>query len=330
MNHFGVFASLAAQPGAEYFCNRLAARDVRTGKLEWELGGPGAARQPDTFFLGPPLPLMGQLYVLADVKAEIHLLALNPATGDVVWSQPVAAPPLSIAKDPMRRWSGHVADLCRRHSGLPHLQRRNRRLRLGHSVVLVGLPIYGKSRSDDDQMASTIRRRRDRLGGGIVDLGQHRVILTPVDSESIYCLNLSDGQLLWKCPRQPDDLYVACVDDDKVVVVGRSAVRAVRLADGKPAWDGRSVNCPTAARPAAWGSYLSGQYLVPLTQQRDRWRRYCRRQDRAALKVSPRRSAGQSGLPSGKADLPGRRGHRLLLADRCRQGRGPTAAGRKP
>ena len=49
---------------------------------------------------------MGQLYVLAEVKGEIHLLVLNPATGDLVWSQPVAVPPLSIVKDPLRRWAG--------------------------------------------------------------------------------------------------------------------------------------------------------------------------------------------------------------------------------
>ena len=83
-----------------------SAHDVRSGKLEWELGGPGATRQANTFFLGPPLPLMGQLYVLADVKGEVHLLALNAATGDLVWSQPMASPPLSIVKDRLRRWAG--------------------------------------------------------------------------------------------------------------------------------------------------------------------------------------------------------------------------------
>ena len=39
-------------------CNRLAAHDIRTGKLKWQLGGPAgqyALRQAETFFLGPPL-----------------------------------------------------------------------------------------------------------------------------------------------------------------------------------------------------------------------------------------------------------------------------------
>ena len=105
-----------------------------------------------------------------------------------------------------------------------------------------------------------------RVSGDIVTIGQRRVMLAPVNSEWLYCLNLLDGQLLWKCRRQPDDLYVACVDDDKVAVVGRHAVRAVRLADGKPAWDGHVVDFPDGGTPSGLGVLLSGgQYLVPLS-----------------------------------------------------------------
>ena len=104
----------------------------------------------------------------------------------------------------------------------------------------------------------------DRVGGGIVAIGQRRVMLTPVDSPSLYCLDLLDGKLLWTCPRQPDDLYVACVTGDKVVVVDRSAVRAIQLTDGKPAWDGRLVNFPDGGRPSGVGLLADNDYLVPL------------------------------------------------------------------
>ena len=264
MNHFGVFASLRGAPGPEYFCNRLIARNVGSGKVEWELGGLGAARHADTFFLGPPLPLMDRLYVLADVKAELHLLALNPANGEVIWAQPVALPQLTITKDPMRRWSGAspiYADgilLCPTYSGaIAAYDPASRSFLWGYR--------YKENLSQTTINGVNYPRRRDRLGGGIVTLGQHRVILTPVDSESIYCLNASDGQLLWKCSRQPEDLYVACVDGDKVVVVGRGAVRAVRLADGKPAWDGNTVDLPNGGTPSGMGVLLKGKYLLPLT-----------------------------------------------------------------
>ena len=54
-------------------CNVLAAHDIRTGKLKWQIGGPpGPHALPlaGTFFLGPPLPLHSQLYVLAENERE--------------------------------------------------------------------------------------------------------------------------------------------------------------------------------------------------------------------------------------------------------------------
>ena len=37
------------------------------------------------FFLGPPLPLMGQLYVLAEIKEEVRLEVLDGASGKLRW-----------------------------------------------------------------------------------------------------------------------------------------------------------------------------------------------------------------------------------------------------
>ena len=106
--------------------------------------------------------------------------------------------------------------------------------------------------------------RCDRVGVGIISIGQRCVILTPIDSEWLYCLDLLDGRLLWKRQRRADDLYVGCVAGEKVVFVGRHATRALRLADGKPAWDGRQVDFPPGATPSGEGLVCVGQYLVPL------------------------------------------------------------------
>ena len=55
--------------------------DIHSGKLVWHIGGARRRRFPlrqaGTIFLGPPLPLRGQLYVLAEVNDEIRLLALD-------------------------------------------------------------------------------------------------------------------------------------------------------------------------------------------------------------------------------------------------------------
>ncbi|MGA2799007.1 MAG: PQQ-binding-like beta-propeller repeat protein, partial [Thermoguttaceae bacterium] len=91
--------------------NRLAAYEIRTGKLKWQSGGNAedfGVRLADTFFLGPPLPLMGQLYVLAETKGEIRLLVLDAANGNLSWSQQLLAVMEQNSQQgpPIRRMSG--------------------------------------------------------------------------------------------------------------------------------------------------------------------------------------------------------------------------------
>jgi len=75
--------------------NELTAHELRTqGKLKWEVGGANGGDEPQlagAFFLGPPLPLEGKLYVLAETKAsEIKLCVLDAKTGKLDWSQQLA------------------------------------------------------------------------------------------------------------------------------------------------------------------------------------------------------------------------------------------------
>ena len=100
-------------PGGTAAFNYLAARDIRSGKLKWALGGPNdqfALPQAETFFLGPPLPLLGQLYAIGEVKGEIRLFVLDPdpeKKGDrIVWSQQLAVVEHGIQEDPQRRIIG--------------------------------------------------------------------------------------------------------------------------------------------------------------------------------------------------------------------------------
>ncbi len=58
--------------------NKLVAYDIRTGRHQWEFDG--QLQSEPHFFLGPPLPLHGRLYVMAEVKDEIRLLALDPTS----------------------------------------------------------------------------------------------------------------------------------------------------------------------------------------------------------------------------------------------------------
>ena len=59
--------------------------------------------------------------------------------------------------------------------------------------------------------AAAERRTGDRWADGTVTIVDGRVLVTPVESDQIYCLNLIDGELKWKFERE-NNLYVACVD----------------------------------------------------------------------------------------------------------------------
>jgi tetratricopeptide (TPR) repeat protein len=63
-------------------------------------------------------------------------------------------------------------------------------------------------------------------------------------------------------PRQ-DDLYLACVHKGAVVLAGTGQVRAIRLADGKPAWDGRKIALSAGASVSGRGFYSDNRYFLP-------------------------------------------------------------------
>lgn len=253
--------------------NRLAAHDIRTGKLKWNIGGPKeeyALRQAETFFLGPPLPLMGQLYVLGEVESEIRLMALDAETGNLLWSQQLAMVEQSILQDPLRRLSGlspAYADgvlICPTASGaVVGIELATRSLLWG----------YRYSRSDEVQNQPQIMAMRMGIYGGDgfqrwIDSGMTIVdgcvLTTPVESNELHCLNLIDGKLLWKAERR-NDLYLAGVFEGKVVLVGTEQVRALEMADGSAAWGGAPLALPERARPSGRGLIGGKNLFLPLT-----------------------------------------------------------------
>ncbi len=257
-------------------CNRLAAYEIRTGKLKWHLGGPAGPyelRQKETFFLGPPLPLMGQLYVLAEIKGEIRLLALESATGNLLWSQQLAITEQSLGQ--VRSWAGgspSYADgvlVCPTSTGaVVGVELATRSLLWGYQYAQDptwsnrgGFAMMGRRRVFAAYSDGTPPPRWIDAGISIVG---GRVLATPIESDSLHCLRLRDGELLWKSPRH-DDLFVACADQKKVVLVGRHAVRALRLTDGKRAWGGRTLALPEDGLPSGRGFLADQRYFLPMT-----------------------------------------------------------------
>ena len=253
--------------------NRLAAFDIRSqGKLRWELGGSYAEpRLPmaGTFFLGPPLPLLGDLYVLAEREGEVRLLALRAATGELLWEQPLAVVEQSVYYDVLRRVAGvspSYADgilVCptSRHS-IVALDLTTRSLLWGYS--------YGDTELENERAPSFfgVRHRtgdpEDRWTDSNVMLADGHVLAAPVDSDQLHCLSLRDGKLLWRLPRE-DKLFLATVANGNVVVAGRKGLTAFGLADGKEVWQMALASCAAESEPSGRGFSDATRYYLPLT-----------------------------------------------------------------
>ncbi|MBN1588712.1 MAG: PQQ-binding-like beta-propeller repeat protein [Pirellulales bacterium] len=250
--------------------NRLAAYDLSSGKLVWHLGGSGGDWKlplPGAFFLGAPLPMANRLYQLAEIRGEIRLLALQASSGDVLWSQRIALAERSILQDSTRRLTGSTPSYRNGVMVCPTASGAIVAVKLAKRSLLWG---YSYARNEDSRRTSM--RFTSYSGGGSapnqwidgsVVLLEDRVLTTPTDSDEIHCLSLSDGRPVWKRPRD-GDLCLAAVRDGTAVLVGSRRIRALSVATGQPAWDGRTVDLPDGDLPSGRGFQAGRLYYLPL------------------------------------------------------------------
>ena len=252
--------------------NRLAAYDIRTGKLIWHLGGSAkelGLPQAGAFFLGPPLPLMGDLYVLAELNGEIRLLALDSSSGDLLWDQQLTIVNRDVLNDSLRRLAGASPSYADGILVCPTSDKSVVALELTTRSLLWGY-IYstGESQSRRQRMflAPGQLPTADPAGRWIdssVVLAEGHVLITPVKSDELHCLDLTDGRLVWKRDRA-DDLYLACVYRGKVVLVGSRGVRALTLEDGSVAWKNGTAEFPEGSSLTGIGFRGGSRYYLPL------------------------------------------------------------------
>src|SRR5262249_8764736 len=260
--------------------NRLQAFGLRSGKMTWELGGKSdksdkkdAPDFSDTYFLGAPLPMHGKLYVLTEKNQDLRLLCLEAATGEVSWSQTLAATQHRLSQDIYRRFQAvHLAYgegvlVCPTNQGAI----------LGVDLLthsLVWAVPYREKGQLTPQEEQLIRQGQmpppPGWNGGKGNPGltewkvtapiiqDSKVVFAAPDAGGLFCLNLKDGSLLWKVNRGDDDLYLAGVFKGKVVIVSKDKCRALNLEDGKQAW---SVETGV---PSGQGVASDNVYYLPL------------------------------------------------------------------
>jgi len=275
--------------------NSLSAYTIANrGGLRWRLpaaggGGDqsgdqkGPAADSTAWYLGAPLPVGRQLFVLVEERGEIRLDVLDAATGAVEWSQPFA----ELDED---RAIGNRESQSRRLAGLsPALAEGVLVCPTGAgAVVAVDLATrtllwaheYPQPRqSGVSVMPNGIRVGRAGLGGqgfpgeGRGDqrsgrwldstpvLAGGRALLTPGESQELHCLDLRQGTTAWRLPRR-DRLFVAGVVDGRAIVAGRHAVEAIELATGRVAW--QRAFAPDQGSLSGRGILTANRLFLPL------------------------------------------------------------------
>lgn len=253
--------------------NRLTAYELATeGKLAWEIDGESApGNLAATFFLGPPLAVDGTLYVLAEIRSAVYLLALEPSTGVLQWRQQLVGLEQGITLDPRRRLNGAAPSyaagvlVCPTTAGMVVAIDAIRRefawvYQYPRQVEgFLNVRQGWQGRTDGPY----VRGNNHWLDGSVV-IADGKVLLTPPDSAELHCLDLATGKLVWKQPREKS-LFVGCVDRGVVLLVGSDSLAAVRLADKTPAWTKERIELPEGDMPSGLGYLSAGHYYLPLT-----------------------------------------------------------------
>lgn len=235
------------------------------------------------YFLGAPLVLGQRTYVLAESGEGIFLIqiaepgtlnettnaAVNSADASsevsvnprIVRSQILAVPEHKLPQHPVRKYAGLVPSFAQGLLVCPTCDQRivavsaeDQSLRWifrysgnirpqelgGDNLVL-----FGGRDAIDTRSVDLDSRWIDSLAR-IVD---GKVLVTPRDSDQLYCLDLLTGRQLWKAPRSVFHA-IGAVTSDRVILVGNQRVAALKMTDGSEIWTTEIRNglvCGTSA-----------------------------------------------------------------------------------
>ncbi len=254
--------------------NRLAALSIRKeGKLEWSVGAESGEDEPalaGAYFHGPPLVYEGRLYLLADLADELHLCVLEASTGRLEWSLLLAVPDAAVGADFQRRMAGAMPSMadgvlvCPTSAGaVVAVDSAARAVLWGysypvanHRTRMMRIAMLRAARHPQQQQAASVDASATIADG--------HVLLAPLESEQLLCLDLFSGELVWS-RAVSDFLYVGCVAGDTVLTVGRESLSAWHLRTGKPAWSDLAVELPDGKKTNGRGVAVGQHYFLPVT-----------------------------------------------------------------
>ncbi len=223
----------------------LTAYDEDTGKMRWSMGGGQADGEKvlaGVRFMCAPVSSGSKLLVAAELDDGLYLVALSPRDGSLIWQQSLCSyttspsPPASPVGIAVRGGVAYVAS--------------------GRGVVFaldaVTGEIYWARTYSSNVLRWRSRRKRDSRrkvsepGGwaeNVVIPVRDKLVVLPSDSSKMFCFDRSNGNLRYHKPRA-EARYPLGILEDRLIVGGKSFVRAHRLENGEVGWD-QSVDSST-------------------------------------------------------------------------------------
>lgn len=231
------------------------------------------ANEPRLLFLGAPACIGGVLYATVERDRQLSVMAIEPFSGEVLWSQGLGF---------VRRAADY--DSSRAVLTCTPARARGTLICPTHESLLVGVDaVDGTLRwsyfhgdvPHDFVPASQRAPIRESFGhpgfpSTPVVEGQ-RIVYLPRHSRWIHCVDASSGSLLWKVPRsnphltgymENGDEYIGAIHSGIVLIVGQRNCRGLSLADGREVWS------HYYGMPSGRGLLTGDTYLLPLESGR--------------------------------------------------------------
>jgi outer membrane protein assembly factor BamB len=250
--------------------NTLVALELATeGKLLWRLGAGSdqVSELSAAFFLGPPLPLDGRLYVMIELAGDINLSCLDPQTGDELWRQQlVAVESGSVDLDPIRRVSGATPTyhqgllICPTGAGaVVTMDLSDRMLRWGltfdRNTEMVR-SVTGRGGFEATQLMQ-------RWYSGAAVATEDTLLVTPIESDRLFGLDLLTGKRRFAEKNRVHMRYLAGARDGRFFVVGANQMRAFDLSNGASVWTTPQDLLTAGQQIVGRGVFGDGDYLLP-------------------------------------------------------------------
>jgi outer membrane protein assembly factor BamB len=259
--------------------NMLWAFDTVSGRIVWKLGSTKPEEKSEEYneshFICTPISVGGKLYVLNEKNSgDLRLLCLDPNDKG---KQIGKAQPLGTVKsdhryyhDPARRINAiHLAYaegilVCPTNAGeIMGIDLLSRTLAWAYPYrekPADPMAFPGQGFVQQPQGPIKLSYSNWKVSPPVIVDG--KVVFTAPDSNSVHCINLRDGSQVWMAPQWDTDLFLAGVFGEKVVIVGKNSVRAIRLSDGVPYWN----SLPTGSLPSGQGVASNDIYYLPLAK----------------------------------------------------------------